>query len=62
MLATIRLTDEEHAAVDDGQAALDQLLERLTGVPTPAGPTPRRRGIPTTDTVLPVVEVRHSKQ
>ncbi|WP_236669624.1 hypothetical protein [Streptomyces antimycoticus] len=41
-LASIPLTDDERAAVDDGQAALDQLLERLTDVPTPAGPTPRR--------------------
>ncbi|MEE4589602.1 MULTISPECIES: hypothetical protein [Streptomyces] len=34
-LASIPLTDDERAAVDDGQAALDQLLERLTDVPTP---------------------------
>lgn len=42
MLAGIPLTDDERAAVDDGQAALDQLLQRLTDVPTPAGPTPAR--------------------
>ncbi|MFF2217370.1 site-specific integrase [Streptomyces antibioticus] len=39
MLTSIPLTDDERAAVDDSQAALDQLLERLTDVPTPAGPT-----------------------
>jgi hypothetical protein len=40
MVATIPLTEEERAAVDDGQSALDQLLLRLANVPTPAGPTP----------------------
>ncbi|GCD99166.1 hypothetical protein EHYA_06879 [Embleya hyalina] len=62
MLAAIALTDDERAAVDDGQAALDQLLDRLTDVATPAGPTPRQLGIPATDKLLPLVEVRHSKQ
>jgi hypothetical protein len=33
----------ERGAVDDGQAALDRLLERLANVPTPAGPTPAAR-------------------
>ncbi|MFF7603529.1 hypothetical protein [Streptomyces mirabilis] len=60
MLANIPLTDDERAAVDDGQAALDQLLERLTDVPTPAGPTPRQIGVPATAALLPVVEVRQS--
>jgi integrase len=55
MLASIPLTDDERAAVDDGQAALDQLLERLADVPTPAGPTPREIGVPATATLLPVV-------
>jgi hypothetical protein len=41
MLATIPLTEEERAAVEDGEVALDQLLKRLVDVPTPAGPTPR---------------------
>ncbi|MEU0822531.1 hypothetical protein [Streptomyces mirabilis] len=50
MLATIPLSDEEQAAVNDGQAALNRLLERLASVPTPAGPTPRQ--------LLPIVEVR----
>ncbi|MFD7020526.1 hypothetical protein [Streptomyces sp. NPDC059928] len=57
MLAAIPLTDDERAAVDDGQAALDQLLERLTDVPTPAGPTPRQNGIPAQATLLPVIEI-----
>jgi hypothetical protein len=42
MLASIPLTDDERAAVDDGQNALDSLLDRLTDVPTPSGPTPAR--------------------
>jgi hypothetical protein len=35
MLAAIPLTEDERAAVDDGQFALDRLLGRLAGVPTP---------------------------
>jgi ATP-dependent DNA ligase len=41
MLANVPLADDEQAAVDDGQAALDRLLERLIDVPTPDGATPR---------------------
>jgi hypothetical protein len=41
MLAEIPLTDAERAAVEDGAAAVNQLIERLHDVPTPAGPTPR---------------------
>ncbi len=57
MAAHIPLTDDERAAVDDGHTALDRLLERLADVPTPAGPTPRQIGAPTTATVLPIVEI-----
>jgi integrase len=57
MLASVPLSDEERAAVDDGQAALDQLLERLVDVPTPAGATPREIGAPATATLLPIVAV-----
>ena len=46
MLANIPLTDDQRAGVDDGQTALDQLVERLTGIPTPAGPTARQPGGP----------------
>jgi integrase len=42
MLATIPLTEEERAAVEDGEVALDHLLEQLVDIPTPAGPTPRQ--------------------
>jgi hypothetical protein len=42
MLASIPLTDDERAAVDDEQAALDSLLGKLANVPTPAGATPRQ--------------------
>ena len=57
MLAAVPLTDDERAAVDDGHAALDQLLHRLTDVPTPAGPTPRQLGICATGTLLPIDDV-----
>ncbi len=56
MLTAIPLTDDERAAVDDGQAALDQLLNRLADTPTPAGPTPRQISAPAQATLLPVVE------
>jgi len=59
MLASIPLTDDERAAVDDGQTAVDALLDRLTDIPTPAGPTPREIGAPATVTLLPIVQVRH---
>lgn len=59
MLATIPLTDDERAAVDDGHTAVTALLDRLTDVPTPAGPTPREIGTPATVTMLPILEVRH---
>lgn len=59
MLASVPLTDNEKAAVDDGQAALDQLIERLADVPTPAGTTPRQIGVPATATLLPIVALKH---
>jgi len=58
MLAAVPLTDDERAAVDDGQTALDNLLSRLADTPTPDGHTPRQIGIPATATRLPVVAVR----
>jgi integrase len=42
MLIEIPLTEEERAAVEDGHAAVDRLLERLADVPTPSGRTPRQ--------------------
>ena len=42
MLVAIPLTDDEKAAVDDGQEALNRLLERLTDTPAPDGSTPRQ--------------------
>jgi len=62
MLANVPLTDDERAAVDDGQNALDQLLARLVDVPTPAGATPREIGIPATATLLPIVAVNHDNR
>ncbi|WP_369220647.1 hypothetical protein AB5J52_00580 [Streptomyces sp. R39] len=59
MLADVPLTDDERVAADDGQATLDQLLERLTDVPAAAGPAPRQPGAPATATLLPIGEVRN---
>ncbi|MGW3941649.1 tyrosine-type recombinase/integrase [Streptomyces phaeochromogenes] len=50
MAVSIPLTEDEQAAVTDGQTAIDQLLGRLADIPTPSGPTPRQ--------LLPIVEVR----
>jgi integrase len=62
MLATIPLSDDERAAIDEGQTALDQLLKRLIDIPTPVGATPRELGIPATATLLPIVSVNQGKQ
>ncbi|MGW7088945.1 hypothetical protein ACWGH2_36325 [Streptomyces sp. NPDC054871] len=55
MLANIPLTKDERAAVDDGHAALDDLLDRLANAPTPAGPTPRQLAVPAGVKPLPIV-------
>ncbi|MDT2010270.1 tyrosine-type recombinase/integrase [Rhodococcus opacus] len=62
MLAAIPLSDDERAAVDEGQTALDNLLERLIDVPTPTGTTPRETGVPATATLLPIVSVNQRKR
>ena len=41
MLVEIPLTDDERAAVDGDEAAVDRLLVRLADTPTPDGMTPR---------------------
>ncbi|MDZ4234642.1 MAG: hypothetical protein U1C73_13010, partial [Dietzia sp.] len=61
MLASIPLTDDERAAVDDGHTAVTALLDRLADVPTPAGPPPPERGTPATATMLPIVQIRTGK-
>jgi hypothetical protein len=61
MLTSIPLTDDERAAVEDGQAALHTLLSRLADIPTPAGPTPRQAGASPSVTLLPITDVRHGK-
>ncbi|WP_406229223.1 hypothetical protein [Streptomyces anthocyanicus] len=58
MAVSIPPTDDEQAAVEDGQAALDRLLDRLADTPTPAGPTPRELDVPATARLLPLVNVR----
>jgi len=57
MLATIPLTDDERAAIDDGHNAITALLDRLLDVPTPAGPTPREIRTPASLTMLPIVQI-----
>jgi integrase len=54
MLVRIPLTEDEQAAVEDGEAAVTRLLERLADVATPAGPTPRALGKPTSFLDIPV--------
>ena len=61
MLASVPLTEDEQAAVDEGQAALDRLLERLIDVPAPDGATPREIGVPATASLLPIVAVNQRK-
>ncbi len=61
MTAAIPLTDDERAAVNDGQAAIDRLLAKLADTPTPAGPTPRQLATPGTGSSLPVIAVRHGR-
>ena len=55
MLVQIPLTDGERAAVEEGAAAVEQLLERLADTPTPAGPTPREMTV----TFIPLDRVIH---
>jgi hypothetical protein len=62
MLANIPLTEDERAAVDQGQNALDRLLEQLVDIPTPAGATPREIGVPATATLLPIVSVNQGNR
>jgi integrase len=61
MRAMIPLTEDEQAAVDDGNAALDRLLDRLADTPTPAGPTPRQLDLPASATILPIIDVRQAQ-
>lgn len=57
MSANIPLTDDEQAAIDDGQQALDRLLDKLADTPTPAGPTPRQLEPRATRISLPLVPI-----
>ncbi len=55
MLTTIPLTEPERAAVEDGAAAVEQLLDRLADTPTPAGPTARELRGPQTTPLLTLI-------
>jgi hypothetical protein len=55
MSTTIPLTDDEQAAIDDGRAALEHLLNKLADVPTPPGPIPRQLATHANRINLPIV-------
>jgi len=44
MLEQLDLTDDERTALEGDRDTVSALVERLTDVPTPAGPTPRQLG------------------
>jgi YD repeat-containing protein len=59
MLELIPLTEDERAAVEDGQEVFNKLLAKLADIPTPVGPTPRTlaaQGLP----VLPPTAPRRT--
>jgi integrase len=55
MLVEIPLSDDERAAVEGDQGAVDRLIDRLADTPTPAGATPRM--LNSTGAELPIVEI-----
>ncbi|MCP2276188.1 hypothetical protein APR09_001740 [Nocardia amikacinitolerans] len=61
MVANVPLAEDEQAAIDDGRAALDRLLERLIDVPTPDGATPRQIAVSATTGLLPIIAVNQRK-
>ena len=62
MLVALPLTDDERAAVEDGREALGVLADRLSEVPSPAGPTPKSLGAACTATTLPNVRIRPTRR
>lgn len=64
MRQEIPLSEEERAAVEDGIKALEQLCQRLTDVPTPAGPTPRQLEQPhqATKQFIPATQISRKQQ
>ncbi|MER6300527.1 hypothetical protein ABT247_13285 [Kitasatospora sp. NPDC001539] len=61
MAVSIPLTDDEQAAVEDDEAALDRLLDRLADTPTPAGPAPGELDLPAIARLLPLVNARQGR-
>ncbi|MCX4967128.1 hypothetical protein OHA98_20500 [Streptomyces sp. NBC_00654] len=61
MTDSIPLTEDEQAAVTDGQNSIDQLLGILVDAPTPAGPTPHEIKAPGAARLLPIVDVRQGE-
>jgi len=62
MLIAIPLTDDERAAVEDGQSALQALVARLSDTASPAGPTPREIGMSAIPTAVPNVRFLPSRR
>ena len=62
MLVAVPLTDDERAAVEEGQASLAALVDRLHDVPSPSGPTPRSICSTITATELPNVRLRPTRR
>jgi hypothetical protein len=60
MLVQIPLTDNERAAVEGDEQAVDRLLSQLADTPTPAGSTPRTI-TPPTRTAPPVLHIENSR-
>lgn len=46
MLEQLNLTDDEREALEGDREAVAALAERLSDIPTPAGPTPKELGTP----------------
>jgi integrase len=54
MLMAIPLTDDERAAIEDGQQALHSLLDRLKMIPTPSGELPQSQSSSPTITLASI--------
>jgi hypothetical protein len=55
MLEQFDLTDDERTALAGDRDAVAALVERLTDIPTPAGPTPRQLGA--NQTFIPLTQL-----
>jgi hypothetical protein len=56
MLEQLNITDDERAALEGDRDAITALIDRLTDIPTPAGPTPSELG--TNQAFIPLSALR----